>query len=477
MNYKILLIDDSQLDIDTTLEEFESEADLEFTSVQSPEKALEIVRRSPDAFAVILLDYQMPGITGDKVAKDLLTINGRLNIVILSGDPTQTAAINTMKAGAVDFIDKALSREQKISIVRGYCRKFDEIARVVEFEANDSARAKLIKDAGLVTGRSKGLAEIAKQILMIRESSSTALIRGESGTGKELVARAIHSQSTRKGRAFVAINCGAIPENLIESELFGHEKGAFTNAINKKIGKFQLAHGGTIFLDEVGDMPLNMQVKLLRVLQEGTLDTIGGREPVQVNVRVIAATNRDLEEAVKKGEFREDLYYRLNVIPFQVPPLRERKEDIEPLISHFVHEHTTGSGKKFLYGTLKYFLDYPWKGNVRELENTIDRLLTLTPDEYISPRHLEPKFFGSHASGVDFDCDWKAFQDQKKIRDEELERKYLSYHLTKSKSVRDLAVSTLKMPKSTLQARIDDLGIEVKDLLKAKEREYALAAD
>lgn len=474
MNYKILLIDDSQLDIDTTLAEFENEGDIEFITTQAPAKAIELVRRSPDAFAVILLDYNLPGVTGDSVAKELLAINSRLNIVILSGDSTQAAAIQTMKAGAVDFIDKQkIPRDQKVSIIRNYCHKFDDLARVVAFEADGSSRAKMIADAGLVTGRSKALAEIADQILRIKDSSSTALIRGESGTGKELVARAIHGRSSRSNRKFVAINCGAIPDGLIESELFGHEKGSFTNAITKKIGKFQLAHGGTIFLDEVGEMPLNMQVKLLRVLQEGAIDTVGGAVPIPVDVRVIAATNRDLEEAVQKGTFREDLYYRLNVIPFFVPPLRERREDIEPLISHFVRNHETGSKKKFLYSTLKYFLDFPWKGNVRELENTIDRILTLTRDEYISPHHLEPKFFGSHASGVDFDCDWKAFQEQKKLRDDDLERKYIVYHLTKSKSVRDLAVSKLKMPKSTLQTRIDDLGIEVKEFLKAKEPDYA----
>ena len=474
MNYKILLIDDNKLDIETTLGEFAGETDLEFTTASSVEKALELVRRSPDAFAVILLDYNMPAAKGDAVARDLLAINTRLNIVILSGDPTQAAVINTMKAGAVDFIDKDLSPEQKISIVRSYCRKFDEICRVVEFQENSSERAKLIEKAGFI-GRSKVMAEIAEQIFRIKESSSTALIRGPSGVGKELVARAIHNNSTRKGRPFVAVNCGAIAEGLLESELFGHEKGAFTNAITKKIGKFQVANFGTIFLDEIGDMPLSMQVKILRALQEGTIDPVGAKESVSVNVRVIAATNKNLEEAVEKGEFREDLYYRLNVIPFHVPALAERREDIEPLVAHFVRSHPTGSHKKILYGTLKYFLDYPWKGNVRELENTIDRLLTLTTDDYISPRHLEPKFFSNHVAGVNFDCDWKTFLEHKKGRESDLERQYLIYHLSKSKSVRDAAVSVLKMNKATLQNRIEDLGIDVREILKAKEREYAEA--
>jgi two-component system response regulator AtoC len=475
VKYRILVIDDNRLDLDVTVLEFRNEADMEFTKTQSAAEAIDLVRKNPDAFAVILLDFRMPDNTGDKVAKDLLAINARLNIVMLSGDTTQATAVLTMRAGAADFIDKSLPSEEKIAIVRSYCKKWDEVGRVIQSEPDESERARLIKDAGLVTGRSKQMADIAKKVLLIRDSHSTVLIRGESGTGKELVARAVHQNSARRNHPFIAINCGAIPEGLIESELFGHEKGAFTNAVNRKIGKFQLAHNGTIFLDEVGEMPLNMQVKLLRVLQEGTIDPVGARASIDVNVRVIAATNRNLEEAVEKGEFREDLYYRLNVIPLFVAPLRERKEDITPLITYFVQNHPTGFGKKILYSTLNYFLDYSWKGNVRELENTIDRLLTLTPDEYIYPRHLEPKFFGSHSMGIDFDCDWKTFLEQRRTREDELERKFLSYHLTRSKSVRDLAVSTLKMPKSTLQARIEDLDIEVKDLLKGRE-EYADAA-
>lgn len=467
MNYKILLLDDNRLDIETTLGEFAEAADLELVVATSPEKALELIRRSPDGFAVVLLDYNMPGSNGDAVARSLLAINQRLNIVILSGDPTRAAVINTMKAGAVDFIDKALPAAEKVSIVRSYCRKFDEVCRVVEFQENASERSKLIEKAGFV-GRSKAMAEIAEQIFRIKESSSTVLIRGPSGVGKELVARAIHNNSSRKGRPFLAVNCGAIAEGLLESELFGHEKGAFTGAISKKIGKFQVANFGTLFLDEIGDMPLAMQVKILRALQEGTIDPVGAREPVRVNVRVIAATNKNLEEAVEKGTFREDLYYRLNVIPFHVPALSKRREDIEPLVAHFVRSHPMGSHKKILYGTLKYLLDYPWKGNVRELENTIDRLLTLTAEDYISPRHLEPKFFGNHAAGLDFDCDWKSFLEQKRGRENDLERQYLVYHLANSRSVRDAAISALKMNKATLQNRIEELEIDVGEILKAR---------
>jgi DNA-binding NtrC family response regulator len=359
VKYNILLIDDEQLSIDTTLGEFEDEGDLVFSSYTSPRSGIEALKKSPDDFAVVLLDYNFPaeakfeGTNGALVAKELLAINPKLNIVILSGDSTREAAIRTLRAGVVDFVDKNAPRAEKIEIVRNFCRKFDEVGRVLDPKQFEDGEPK-----EKLLGKSPAIVEVLDQTRRIRESSSTVLIRGESGTGKELVALAVHNNSARKGRPFIAINCGAIPEKLIESELFGHEKGAFTDAVTKKIGKFQLAQGGTIFLDEIGDMPLDMQVKLLRVLQEGTIDPLGSRDSIRVNVRVVAATNVNLEEAVKAKRFREDLYYRLNVIPLVIPPLRERKEDIDLLVAHFVRKHPTGSKKKFLASTLKHFHDY-----------------------------------------------------------------------------------------------------------------------
>lgn len=382
MKYNILLIDDEQISIDTTLAEFEDEGDLSFSSHRSPRSAIESLKKSPDDFAVVLLDYNFPaepkseGTNGALVAKELLAINPKLNIIILSGDSTREAAIGTLRARVVDFVDKNAPKAEKIEIVRNFCRKFDEVGRVLDPKQFEDGEAK-----EKLLGKSPAIVNVLDQTRRIRESNSTVLIQGESGTGKELVALAVHNNSARKGRPFIAINCGAIPEKLIESELFGHEKGAFTDAITKKIGKFQLAQGGTVFLDEIGDMPLDMQVKLLRVLQEGTIDPLGSRDSIHVNVRVVAATNVNLEEAVKAKRFREDLYYRLNVIPLVVPPLRERKEDIDLLVAHFVRKHPTGSKKKFLASALKHFHGYAWPGNVRELENTVDQLLTLVSDD------------------------------------------------------------------------------------------------
>jgi transcriptional regulator with PAS, ATPase and Fis domain len=273
-----------------------------------------------------------------------------------------------------------------------------------------------------MVGWSDDMANVANQVLQLSQSNSdsTVLINGESGTGKELVAKAIHNLSNRESKKFIAINCGAIPANLLESELFGHERGSFTGATTKKIGKFQIANGGTIFLDEIGDMPLELQVKLLRVLQEGTIEPVGSTSPIKVNVRVLAATHVNLEEAISDGRFREDLFYRLNVIPIYLSPLRKRPDDIEPLLLHFQEKHK-GGDKKILYKTLRYLKNYSWKGNVRELENTIDRLLTMVTDSEITPEHLDAKFFTTTQGAFEeFDCDYPTF---KKMLDEMAEEK------------------------------------------------------
>jgi two-component system, NtrC family, nitrogen regulation response regulator NtrX len=246
---------------------------------------------------------------------------------------------------------------------------------------------------------------VAEAIKRAAPTSATVLITGESGVGKELVARAIHRNSLRRDEAFVQVNCAAIPEELIESELFGHEKGSFTGATEKQIGKFELAHKGTIFLDEVGDMSLRTQAKVLRVLQEGEVERIGSQRTIQVDVRVIAATNKNLEEAIERGEFREDLYFRLSVIPVQVPPLRERTEDIPVLIRHFVGQFAAENNykrKTFADDTMKVLAQHPWRGNVRELRNTIERLLIMVEESEIRPEHLQAVLRRSEpiASGV-----------------------------------------------------------------------------
>ena len=346
---------------------------------------------------------------------------------------------------------------------------FDETRRVITQQSSNRTRflknEKLISQIGMV-GWSDEMANVANQVLQLSQSNSdsTVLINGESGTGKELVAKAVHNLSNRESKKFIAINCGAIPANLLESELFGHEKGSFTGATTKKIGKFQIANGGTIFLDEIGDMPLELQVKLLRVLQEGTIEPVGSTSPIKVNVRVLAATHVNLEEAISEGRFREDLFYRLNVIPIYLSPLRKRPDDIEPLVLHFQDKHK-GGDKKILYKTLRYLKNYSWKGNVRELENTIDRLLTMVTDNEITPEHLDAKFFTTTQGAFEeFDCDYPTFKKMLDEMAEEKEKEYILFKLRGEKSLRS-AAERISIPNTSLQRRLNSWGYSVSEVL------------
>jgi two-component system nitrogen regulation response regulator NtrX len=307
-----------------------------------------------------------------------------LPVVMLSGHGTIDTAVEATKLGAFNFVEKPFSRERILLEVRN--------ALGQQRLARENRRLKLSFDERYrMVGESAALRRVQDAILRAAPTSATVLLIGESGVGKELVARAIHRNSLRKDETFVQVNCAAIPEELIESELFGHEKGSFTGATEKQIGKFELAHKGTIFLDEVGDMSLKTQAKVLRVLQEGEVERIGSQKTLQVDVRVIAATNKDLEAEIEKDAFREDLYFRLSVIPIRVPPLRERPEDIEPLVrhflSHFAREHNFRP-KTIAPEALDALRRHPWRGNVRELRNVIERLLIMLPDPEIRAEHL-----------------------------------------------------------------------------------------
>ncbi len=387
----------------------------------------------------------------------------------MTGDDTTEAPIASLRAGVKDFIQKGENLDETVKVIRSYCKKFDETRRMVTATTNlkmqNYKNEKLIKQIGMI-GWSDDLANVASQILQLSQSGSdnTVLIRGESGTGKELVAKAIHDLSSRSQNKFIAINSGGILANLLESELFGHEKGSFTGATTKKIGKFQIANGGTIFLDEIGDMSVELQVKLLRVIQEGVIEPVGSTTPVKVNVRIVAATHVNLEESIKEGRFREDLFYRLNVIPLILSPLRSRPDDIEPLVLHFQNKYK-GEKKKILYKTLKFLKTYSWKGNVRELENTMNRLFSMVPDEEITPDHLDAKFFNNTPENVDdYSCDYLAYRNLlDEIRDEK-ERDYLLYKIRGAKSLR-AAAKSISIPKSSLQDKIKSWGFTAQEVL------------
>jgi two-component system nitrogen regulation response regulator NtrX len=378
---KVLVVDDEEAIRSSLRMIFEYEG-YECLLAANGQAALKMVEReSPD---LVFLDIKMPQMDGMEVLKTIKGQEGAPPVVILSGHGTVATAVEATKAGAYDFIEKPPDRERLLLVARNALsqRKLEGENRRLKLSFDERYR---------MEGESSALQKVWDAIRRAAPTNATVLITGESGVGKELVARAIHRNSLRRDEAFVQVNCAAIPEELIESELFGHEKGSFTGATEKQIGKFELAHKGTIFLDEVGDMSLRTQAKVLRVLQEGEVERIGSQKTVNVDVRVIAATNHDLEKSIEKGDFREDLYFRLNVIPVHVPPLRERPEDIVPLIRHFVKQFSAESNfrpKTFDAAAMEALKRHPWRGNVRELRNTVERLLIMTEGDEIRPDDL-----------------------------------------------------------------------------------------
>jgi two-component system nitrogen regulation response regulator GlnG len=345
----------------------------------------------------------MPGMNGLEALDKIQAGGQRVFVIIMTAQATMQNAIEAMRRGAFDYITKPFDLDEVNILVK----KAIDVRRLSQEVTALRAEVREKYEGGLV-GNTAAMQEIYKTIGRVAESDATVMIHGESGTGKELVARAIHYHSRRAGRPFVAVNSAAIPSELLESELFGHEKGSFTGAISRKIGKFEAAAGGTLFLDEIGDMDLPLQGKLLRVLQEREFDRVGGTEPINADVRVLAATHQNLEKAVREKRFREDLFYRLNVIQINIPPLRKRKDDIMPLAEYFMQKYQAGETKKKILTpeTLKILRAYDWPGNVRELENAIQRAITLSQGDKIFPDALPPQIFkpghGAHLSFENF---------------------------------------------------------------------------
>jgi two-component system, NtrC family, nitrogen regulation response regulator NtrX len=335
-----------------------------------------IERESPD---LVFLDIKMPGMDGLDVLGRVKAQNETLPVVIISGHGTVSTAVEATKLGAFDFIEKPLASERVLLTIRN---------ALDQSRLKDENRAlrKVTEVRHQMVGSSLALRQVTEAIRRAAPTNATVLILGESGVGKELVARAIHRSSLRSRERFIQVNCAAIPEDLIESELFGHEKGSFTGATEKQIGKFEQADRGTVFLDEVGDMSLRTQAKVLRVLQEGEVERLGSARTIRVDVRVVAATNKDLEEEIQKGTFREDLYFRLSVIPIFIPPLRDRREDIPPLVRHFADLFSRENNfrtKRFTPAAFDLLQRQRWKGNVRELRNTVERLIIMSPGEMV----------------------------------------------------------------------------------------------
>jgi two-component system, NtrC family, nitrogen regulation response regulator NtrX len=351
-------------------------------AVESGEAALTALENR--RYDLLLLDVWLPGMDGLEVLSRVRTLDPEVPVVVISGHGSIETAVKAVRMGAQDFVEKPLALEKTLLVVKNALRQR-------KLEAENRALKEQVEHRWVMVGESAVLQALRADIAQAAPSNGRVLIFGENGTGKELVARNIHHLSLRSGGPFVEVNCAAIPEELIESELFGHTRGAFTGALTAKKGKFELADGGTLFLDEVGDMTLKTQAKVLRVLQEQKVEPVGGTATITVDVRVIAATNKNLEEEIRKGTFREDLFFRLNVIPFQVAPLRERREDISLLARHFIAELSAEYGKRakeLAREVLDLLVAQPWPGNVRELRNIIERLVIMTPGDRIEARHL-----------------------------------------------------------------------------------------
>ncbi len=376
---KLLLVDDEK-DVQYSFRRIFSSPDVELTTADSGEEALKLIPKvKPD---LVLMDVRMGGITGLETLRRLRQLDSKLPVIMMTAYGTTQTAIEAMKYGAYDYLLKPFDVPKLKEVVFAALKAAHDMQQVVSYqpllESEDY-------EVGVV-GRSETMQRVFKLIGQLAASDATALITGESGTGKELVARAIYHHSLRSTKPFLAINCAAIPENLLESELFGHEKGAFTGATAQRIGKFEQCNGGTIFLDEIGDMSLPTQTKILRVLQNGSFERVGGNSPVKVDVRVIAATNKPLEKAVAAREFREDLFYRLNVVRIQIPALRERRDDIRLLVNYFLQKFARSQKqlpKSISSEVITEFESYHWPGNVRELENVIQRSIVIAKGDAI----------------------------------------------------------------------------------------------
>jgi two-component system nitrogen regulation response regulator NtrX len=379
---RILVIDDEAAIRDSLKMTLEY-AGYEFLGAATGQEGLAVAEReAPD---IVLLDIKMPGMDGMEVLSRLRQMNETTPVVMISGHGTTSTAVEAIKRGAADFLDKPFESTDRLLVTIGNALEQGRLR-----DENRSLK-KQAEVRHQMIGESAGLRQVMAAVSRAAPTNATVLIQGESGVGKELVARTIHRNSNRSRERFVQVNCAAIPEELIESELFGHEKGSFTGATEKQVGKFEQADRGTIFLDEVGDMSAKTQAKVLRVLQEGEVERLGSARTIKVDVRVIAATNKNLEEEIEKGHFREDLYFRLAVIPIYVPSLRERPDDIPPLVRHYMdyfsRENNTRA-KRITPGALEALQRYRWKGNIRELRNTVERLIIMTGGESIDVADL-----------------------------------------------------------------------------------------
>ena len=450
---RILVVDDDATARRLLAEELRK-AGYEVVEAGGGAEAIEHGRQAK--FDVVLTDIRMGEVGGLAVLQDFKEHSPDASIVLLTGFGSMEGAIEAIKQGAYDYLAKPFRKEEIKLVVR----RSLERSRLLRENARFREELRDRQEAGTLVGSSAPMLDVFKLVAKVSGGKSTVLIEGESGTGKELIARAIHTNSPRRDQSFVPVNCAALPDALLESELFGHEKGAFTGAIGMKKGLFETAHEGTIFLDEVGDIGLPLQVKLLRVIQEQEVRRVGGTTTGKVDVRIIAATNHDLAQWVKEGKFREDLFYRLNVVRIVVPPLRERREDIPMLAHHFLQMVCAESGQTvrgFAPETMTFLVQYAWPGNVRELENVIERAVSLTHGPLILPEDLPEEIRRAEPPSA-----IPVLQHEKEpITLDELEKRYLIKVLKDTGNNKVRAAKILGIDRRTLYRMAERFGIEL----------------
>ena len=449
---KILLIDDD-VSLRRVVEYNLQEAGYQVLSAAGGEEGLRLF--AEDAPDLVITDMKMPGMDGMQLLKAVKERSPETLVIMITAFGTVDVAVNAMKAGAYDYITKPFNRDElRLTVAKAL--QFVGLAaenRRLKDEMSDRA------DYRTIVGSSKAMERVFEIVRKVADTDASILITGESGTGKELVARSIHHHSRRRDAPFVAINCAAIPRELLESELFGHVRGAFTGAVKDKTGKFQLADGGTLFLDEVGELPLDLQPKLLRALQEKVVEPVGGTKPLKLDVRVVAATNLDIEKALADATFREDLYYRLAVIPIHLPSLRERREDISLLLHYFCYKHGAG-GVKFASDAMTVLNSYRWPGNVRELENLVERLLIMRSSDTITIDDLPDKIrAGGTVSGTTSNSGSVINLPDDGYSLEQLEREVVVEALERNLWNQTTAAKFLRIPRHTLLYRMEKYGI------------------
>jgi len=402
---------------------------------------------------LVLLDMKMPGMDGISFLSALKQKEAGIIVIMITAHGSTATAVEAMKLGAYDYINKPFDIEELKLVIAKALEVGDLKSKVQRLENEISDRYSFHN----IIGKSEAMQKIYHLIEQVVDTSANILVQGESGTGKELVARALHYAGERKRGPFIQVNCAALPESLLESELFGHEKGAFTGAVEQRQGRFERANGGTIFLDEIGEIAQHVQVKLLRVLQERSFERVGGQHTIKVDVRVIAATNRDLAKEMREGRFREDLFYRLNVIPFKMPSLRERKEDIPLLIEHFLHKYDKkGLIKSISTAANKVLVEYPWPGNIRELENTIERLAIVSPGPVLEVKDLPLELVNPQGSMPTANI----VLPSEGINLEELEKDLLEQALHLAQGNKTRAAKLLGLTRHTLLYRLEKFGLK-----------------